>query len=288
MAFETLASGFGLLEGPRVDERNRLYFSDATNGGVYRRHPDGRIDNLLPTRAGVGGLALNEGGGLVCGGKGLIYWDEKLGISRNLLLSWEGKALNHLNDLQPDDHGSVYVGALNWSPLRDPKPIPGDFFRVDQDGKAARVWEGIEMSNGLGFSPDRKLLYHNDTSTLSIWVYDVKPDRTLKDRRVFAKLPEGRPDGLAVDVEGGVLVAAMRLGEIMRFKSNGTLDWRMKVPATLTTSLTFGGADMRDLYIVTADNSEDKERKGTIFKTRVEIPGLPVPKTHFKLETLAG
>ncbi len=68
MAFETLASGYGLIEGPRVDEQNRLYFSDVQNGGVYRRSPNGAIETLIPRRRGVGGIALNEGGGIVFSG----------------------------------------------------------------------------------------------------------------------------------------------------------------------------------------------------------------------------
>jgi len=53
------------------------------------------------------------------------------------------------------------------------------------------------------------------------------------------------------------------------------------VPAQMVTSLTFGGKDLRDLYIVTADNTEDKSKKGTVFRTRVEIPGLPIPLARF-------
>ena len=67
----------------------------------------------------------------------------------------------------------------------------------------------------------------------------------------------------------------------MRFKPNGTLDWRLDVPARMVTSVTFGGKDLQDLYIVTADNLEDKAKKGTIFRTRVDVPGLPVPKARF-------
>ena len=44
MQFETLATGYGLLEGPRTDEQNRLYYSDIRGGGVFRRSPDGKID----------------------------------------------------------------------------------------------------------------------------------------------------------------------------------------------------------------------------------------------------
>ncbi len=78
MAIEVLASGYTLVEALRVDEHNRLYFSDVrVSGGVHRRSPDGTVETLIPKRKGVGGLALNEGGGFVAGGKGLIYWDER-------------------------------------------------------------------------------------------------------------------------------------------------------------------------------------------------------------------
>jgi D-xylonolactonase len=280
-ALEVLASGFGLLEAPRVDEQGRLYFSDVPGGGVYRRSPGGEIETLIPKRKGVGGIALNQSGGIVCSGRGLIYWSEATRTSRDLFTEWEGRPLRGLNDLQPDDGGSIYVGSLEFDALSDQKPVPGNLFRVDPDGKITKLWEGIQVTNGLGFSPDRKLLFHADSTTQAVWAYDVQPDRTVKDRRVFAKLPAGWPDGLAVDADGGVFVAAVNLGEVMRFKPNGTLDLRMKVPAKMVTSLTFGGKDMQDLYIVTADNTDDKAKKGTIFKTRSDIPGLPVPKARF-------
>jgi gluconolactonase len=279
---ELLASGYGLLEGPRVDDQNRLVFSDVPNGGVFRRGPDGKIETLIPNRKGVGGIAFNEGGGLVCSGRGLIYWNEETRQSRDLFTEWEGRPLKGLNDLQPDDHGSIYVGSLEFDALSDQKPVPGNLFRVDPDGKVAKLWEGIEVTNGLGFSPDRKLLYHADSTTQAVWVYDVKADRTVADRRIFAKVPEGWPDGLAVDAEGGVFVATVKSGEVVRFKPNGTIDFRLKVPAKFVTSVTFGGKDLSDLYIVTADNTEDKAKKGTIWKTRSEIPGLAVPKAKFK------
>jgi len=279
---ETLASGFGLLEGPRCDERNRLYFSDVPNGGVYRRSPDGNIETLIPRRRGVGGIALNEGGGIVCTGRGLIYWNEATRTSRDLFVEWEGRKLNGLNDLQPDDHGSIFVGSLEHNALEEgAKRIPGSLFRVDPDGRVTKLYEGIETTNGMGFSPDRKYLYHADSTTKAVWVYDVQADRTVKDRRIFAKMPQGWPDGLAIDAEGGVVVAIVNYGEVVRFKPDATLDWRLKVPAKMVTSLTFGGQDLRDLYIVTADNTDDKDKQGTIFRTRATIPGLPVPKARF-------
>jgi xylono-1,5-lactonase len=281
-SFEILASGFGLIEGPRVDDQNRLCFSDVPNGGVYRRSSNGEIETLIPKRRGVGGIAINEGGGIVCSGRNLIYFDEATRTSRELFTEWEGKPLKGINDIQPDDHGSIYCGTLEFDPFSNRKPIPGSLFRVDPDGKVTKVYDGIKITNGMGLSPDRKHLYHSDSPTASVWVYDVQPDRSLKDRRVFAKLPEGMPDGLAVDAEGGVVVAAVEAGEIQRFKPDGTLDKRIKVPAKMVTSVTFGGHNLEDLYVVTADNTDDAAKKGTIFKIKADVPGLAVPKARFK------
>ncbi len=194
MEIETLASGFGLLEGPRVDDLNRLYFSDVPRGGVYRRNPDGTIETLIPGRKGVGGILFNQGGGLVITGRTLALWDQRTGAVRDLFASYADKPLNGLNDLTVDDGGSVYVGSLEFNALSNEKPVPGFLYRVDPNGTITRLWEGIELTNGLGFSADRKLLYHCDSTTKAVWVYDVAPDRTVKDRRVFAKLPEGWPD----------------------------------------------------------------------------------------------
>ena len=68
---ETIASGYGLIEGPRVDADGNLYFSDVTNGGVYRRSPSGEITTAVPKRRGVGGIALHADGGIVVSGKNI-------------------------------------------------------------------------------------------------------------------------------------------------------------------------------------------------------------------------
>jgi xylono-1,5-lactonase len=285
LQFETLATGYGLLEGPRVDERNRLYYSDARGGGVFRRSPDGSIETLIAGRKMVGGIALNHGGGLIVTGATVSQWDEKTGRLTEIFAEWEGKPLFGMNDLTIDDQGSLWGGTfgtdINQFDFKSTPP-PGSLFRIDPPGKITKLWDGVEVTNGLGFSPDRKLLYHSDSSTRAVWVYDVRPDRTVGDRRLFARLPEGMPDGLTIDAEGGVWVAVVfGAGEVVRFKSDGTVDQRIKVPAKTVTSLTFGGPDMRDLYVVTADNSENRDPKGTIFRTRSQIAGLRVPNSRF-------
>ena len=285
MEFEILASGYGLLEGPRTDEQNRLYFSDVRGGGVFRRNPDGHIEALIPGRKSVGGIALNEGGGLIITGTGLAYWDERTGQTRDLFTEWEGNRLFGLNDLTIDDTGSIWVGSfgcdINKFDFKSTPP-PGSLYRVDPPGKVTKLWEGIEVTNGLGFSPDRKLLYHSDSTTRAVWVYEVRSDRTVSDRKLFARIPEGMPDGLTVDAEGGVWAAVVGgPGEVVHFKADGSAAQRIKIPAKTVTSVAFGGPDMRDLYVVTANN-DNRELKGTVFRARSEIAGLPVPKSRFQ------
>jgi gluconolactonase len=281
MQFKLIASGYGLIEAPRVDDRDRLYFSDVPNGGVRRLSPDGSVEIVIPKRRGVGGMMFNRAGGLVLTGRNLIVWDEKTGQSRVIFGEWDGKPLMGLNDLTTDDSGAVYVGTLNSDPFSDAKRIPGSLFRIEPPNRVTKLWDGIELTNGMGLSPNRKLLYHSDSPTSAVWVYDVLSDGSVRDRRVFAKMPAGMPDGLAVDAEGGVWVAVVRVGEVVHIGPDAVVRERIKLPSTMVTSLTFGGADMMDLYIVTADNTADPDLKGSIFKARSEIPGLRVPKANF-------
>lgn len=283
--FETLAYGYGLVEGPRTDHQNRLYYSDVRGGGVFRRSPDGRIETLIAKRKFVGGIALCEDGGLVITGGALTKWDQRGGTLRDIFAQWQGKPLFGLNDLTTDARGSIWTGSFGMEIAKfdfSAKPPPGSLFRIDPPGTVTMLYEGLEVTNGLGFSPDGRLLYHCDTTTRAVWAYDVTAERGVKDRRMFGKLPEGMPDGMTVDAEGGVWVAVVAgPGEVVRFKPNGTVDRRVKVPAKTVTSVAFGGPDLRDLYVVTANNSEDRERKGTIFRTRSDIAGLAVPLARF-------
>ncbi len=285
MEFETLATGYGLLEGPRTDDQNRLYFSDVRGGGVFRRSPDGHIETLVSKdRKSVGGIALNEGGGILVTGLSLAKWDEHSGEVTEIFGEWDGKPLFGLNDLTIDDQGSIWVGSFGCDISKfdfKSTPAPGSLFRVDPSGEVTHLWEGVEVTNGLGFTADRKLLYHCDSTTRSVWAYEVRADRTVSDRQLFAKLPDGMPDGMTVDIEGGVWVAVVAgSGEVVRFKPDGTLDKRINIPAKTITSIAFGGPDMCDLYVVTANNDQ-RDLKGTVFRTRSAIPGLPVPQAGF-------
>jgi len=272
MKIETLAFGYGLIEGPRVDGAGNLYFSDVTNGGVFRRGPSGEIDTVVPKRRGVGGIALHAEGGIVISGKNICH--AKDGATRVLFARDD---VPGFNDLFTDAQGRVYTGSMLSSPFGagDGERKLGDCYRIDGEGRAAVLYDGVSLTNGIGFSPDGRRIYHSDSARGLVLVHEL--DESGRATPLTPIRVEGGPDGLAVDAEGGVWVALYQAGAVARFEPDGSPDRRIALPAKAVTSLCFGGADLRDLYAVSADNTDDPARGGSIFRTRSDVAGLPAP-----------
>lgn len=271
-SLETLVTGCALIEGPRVDESGSLYFSDVHRGGVYRRAPDGEVETVVPKRRGVGGLALHADGGVVVSGRNLCHVRD--GHSRIL---YEDAEVLGFNDLQPDQAGRLYVGEIRYRIFEDEGVVPGALLRLEAGGRCTALYGGIKLSNGIGFSPDETRLYHSDTRRGEILVSRRSEDGEWAAPRSFARPPRGRPDGLAVDAEGHVWTACFGGGCVSRFAPDGRLERHLEVPAREVTSLVFGGSDRRDLYITTADHAEDPSLGGSVFRTRVDVPGQATP-----------
>jgi D-xylonolactonase len=266
---ETLAWGYGLVEGPRADDQGNLYFSDVLKGGVYRRGPDGTIDVVVPKRRGVGGIAFHADGGLVVSGRNICHVRD--GETR-IVFAPDAPGFN---DLFVDPEGRVICGTMRSGAFVDGPRVAGECWRIDAEGDATELYADVALTNGIGLSPDNTVLYHSDTSR-GVWAHDYD-NGTVSGRRLFLSVDDVSPDGLAVDESGTVWVADVGgSGAARGFAPDGTEVARVEVPARMVTSVCFGGADRRDMYIVTGDNTADRERGGTIYMTRAEVPGCAV------------
>ena len=268
---ELLAYGYGLVEGPRVDAEGNLYYSDVHGGGVRRLAPDGTIDVVVPKRRGVGGIALHADGGIVVSGRDISHVRD--GESRTVF----APDAPGLNDLFVDSAGRVICGTMRSDPFSTTgERIAGEAWLIGLDGTATELYDDVALTNGIGFSPDGTVLYHSDTMR-GVWAHDYD-DGVASSRRLFLRADGLSPDGLAVDEEGTVWVADVSgSGAARGFAPDGTEVGRVEVPARMVTSLCFGGADRRDLYIVTGDNTEAPDRQGSIYRTRAEVAGCAVP-----------
>jgi len=270
---DEVAGGFGLIEAPVWDPARGLVFSDVLNGGVFRLDEAGGVSLVVPKRRGVGGMALHADGGLVVGGRN-IAWVGPAGETEILLAPDAIPTAIGFNDLTTDADGRIYVGSLAYRVFADP-PRPGFLHRIDVTGEARTISDGVMLTNGLGLSPDGRMLYHSDSRAGHVRVYDIGPDAEAGPWRVFASLgAQSTPDGLKVAADGSVWVADARGGRVAVFDPDGRPRGEIAVPRPMVTSVCFGGEGLRDLFIVTGSEGGPAPNCGTIYRTRVEVAGL--------------
>jgi gluconolactonase len=275
---ERVATGYGLIEGPVWDPGRGLYFSDVINGGVYLLDRAGTVVPVIAKRRGIGGMALHASDGLVVGGRDIAVVRLADGHTRSLLALDAIPGATGFNDLTTDRAGRIYVGSLAFRVFGGDPPKPGHLHVIDLDGTMRTLSDGVLLTNGLGFSPDGRRLYHSDARAPLVRVYDVAADGSVGPWRKFADLgADGVPDGLKVASDGSVWVADAHGGRVVVFNADGTHRLDMPVPLPMVTSLCFGGDDLRDLYIVTGSRGGPSENCGSIFRTRADVAGLALP-----------
>ena len=281
---QEVATGFGLIEGPVWDPGRGLYFSDVPNGGVHLLDRSGQASLVVPRRRGIGGIALHAAGGLIVGGRDVAYVDFSGAPPKPILTQDAIPGAIGFNDLTTDAAGRVYVGSLAFRVFGGDEPKPGSLHVIDLDGSMRTLSGGVMLTNGLGFSPDGRRLYHSDSRSSLVRAYDVAADGSVGPWRSFASFAQGAvPDGLKVAADGSVWVADARGGRVAVFEPDGAPRADLAVPLPMVTSLCFGGDDLKDLYVVTGSEGGPREACGTVFRTRVEVAGLPLPVARVKI-----
>lgn len=283
---QTLATGYGLVEGPLWDDQRGLLFTDVLFGGVHALGLDGQVSTLFAHRKGIGGLVQHVAGGLVVSGREISYKPHDGGATVQLLARNPEQGNVGYNDITADARGRVYAGSLGNSPVfADGRAhVDGNLYVIDVDGSARVVGTGIGLTNGLGFSPDGSVLYHSDSRVRTVWRYDVQADGGLAAKTVFARTQSGVPDGLAVAVDGSVWVALASGGHgVAVFAADGSERAFIRIPVPMCTSLCFGGIDLRDLYIVSGSAGTGSDKGGSVYRLRVDVAGLPVPIARIRL-----
>jgi D-xylonolactonase len=283
---EKCAEGYGLIEGPVWDSDRGLLFSDVLFGGVYCLGADGGVTTVFEHRRGIGGMALHGLGGMVVSGRNLSYKPFADGATVTILDRDEDNGLVGFNDITTDASGRIYAGGLGASPVFDDgrEPRAGNLYLVDLDGSARIVAEDVQLTNGLGFSPDGATLYHSDSGRKTVFCYPVNSDGSLGEKRPFVETDKGVPDGLVVSEDGAVWVALAGGGQgVGVFEPSGVLREHIEIPLPMCTSVCFGGDDLLDLYIVSGSGGTNSERAGSVFKVRTEVAGIAQTPARVKI-----
>ncbi|MBI3911929.1 MAG: SMP-30/gluconolactonase/LRE family protein [Armatimonadetes bacterium] len=272
-------------EGPlwHPGER-RLYWVDIPTGRMFRYDPATGSHEQFYQGEVVGGFTIQVDGSLLLFmARGAVkIWRE--GELTTVIEEIPEEHNTRFNDVIADPMGRVFAGTM---PAVD---HPARLYRLDPDGTLTRVLDGRGLSNGMGFTTDRRGMYWTDTYRLAIYLFDYDQNTgALTNERVFVRIPEGEGllDGLTVDADGFVWSARWDGGCVIRYAPDGSEERRIRLPAQRVSSMAFGGPDYGDLYITTAggDNRvENGPGAGALFRVRPGVLGLPdfLSRIHVK------
>lgn len=276
---ERISHGWIFTEGPVWNARKGcLLWVDIIGDKILQWTPNQGTRIYMAPSGKADGMTLDREGRLVVAGWGsrTVWREEHDGRCVVLASHYQGKKLNTPNDIVVKSDGAIYWtdptgGLTNPGMCGDDVQQYLDFngvYRLSPDGSQITLLvDDIVYPNGLAFSPDESLLYINDTRRRNIWVYDVQPDGTLKNGRLFYQDTgdePGVPDGMKVDSEGNVYCTGS--GGIHIIDPYGNLLGRLRLPDHVS-NMGWGDADWRSLYITQMSN---------VWRVRLNIPGIPV------------
>ena len=217
-------------------------------------------------------------------GSGVILWEPASDRRHKPFYRLEGWPTVRLNDGRADPRGSMWMGSMrnNVNPDGSSGEAGGQhgiLQRINPDGRVSIHRRNIGISNTLGWSPDKKRFYSGDSLANVIWAYDYDSGsgEITNEISFLQDFDRGLPDGSTVDAEGYLWNCRYYGGCIVRVAPKGTVDRVVEMPVKNITTCTFGGSDLKTLYVTTASAqaAPDERLAGGLFAIQCEVRGQP-------------
>ncbi|HTH49691.1 MAG TPA: SMP-30/gluconolactonase/LRE family protein [Candidatus Limnocylindria bacterium] len=267
--WQLVQDGFRYTEGPAVNTKGEVFFSDIPNNRIHRIGLDGRVSLFAENTGGANGLMFGPDGRLYAcanGKKQIVAYDDaaKPTVIADGLES---------NDLCLAHNGNLYVTD----------PDHKKVWLITPDGRRRVVDEGVRYANGVRLSPDQSLLYVADTQGQFVWSYVVAADGSLESKQKYyhLHLADGATgssaDGLALDTKGNLYVAT-ELG-VQYCDQAGRVNGIIPKPQNRWLAhLAFGGPNFDVLYAFCSDKVY--RRKTLVHGVRSAEPPIKPPAPH--------
>jgi gluconolactonase len=248
-----VGTGFGFTEGPVWDQAGFLYVSDETTNKIYRLHSNGKQEEVIALGDPDGNTFDRQHRLIDCASvlRAIIEVTPD-GKYKILADRYDGKKFNSPNDVIVGPDGALYFTdpTLDLVAGERQETLFQGVYRLDAKGSVQLLTKDLTQPNGLAFSPDGKHFYVDDSEKRNIRVYEVAPDGTVRNGRIFGEEPGGKgdgvPDGIKVDKNGNLFVTGPKGIWVWDAKGNhlGTI-----VMPEQPANMNWGDKDYRTLYI---------------------------------------
>jgi len=277
---QTLLTGLAFGESPRWHE-DRLWFSNWGAQEVVAVDLDGNRDVVLRMPSFPFSIDwLPDGRLLITSGRdGLLRRMEPGGslVTHADLTSIAGG----WNEIVVDGRGNAYVNGGGFDLLAGEKFAPGIVALVTPDGSARQVADGIAFPNGMVVTPDNATLIVAESYANRLTAFDIEADGSLANRRVWADLAGGAPDGMCLDAEGAVWYGDVPNKRCVRVREGGEVLQTIELDRGCFACM-LGGTDKRTLFRMAAEwrgpaHMADGERTGQVLTAEAPAPGVGWP-----------
>ena len=295
-AFEKIAVGIDRPEDVVVARDGRVFASDH-QCAVAEIHPDGSFTRMGPRGGAPNGINLDLQGRVLIANFGIYdqepgplqRFDPTNGVHETLLTEVGGRSLTSTNYPVLDRAGNIWCAnsthAPTWPQALDGRD-DGFLFVLRPDGSAEIVAEGLKFPNGLALSADERFLYCAQTSAADVLRFPIENGRLGQGERYGPQLGKlvtpgepqpdyndlGYTDGVGMDADGNLWVCLPAANKVVAITPSGQVETVIHDPSGETvnhpTNITWGGPDLRDLYIGSI-------RAGYVLKAKSPVAGQP-------------
>lgn len=228
-----------------------LWRVDIIEKKIYKWHPETNEikEWLVPKQIGCFTPNKESSLGLVALENGLFVLNLKTNELNLIHNPKENGNSNRFNDAKCDRNGNYWVGTMD---KKETSPS-GNLFVLNKRKEIKNIMSGLIISNGIGWSPDNKIMYLTDSGKKTIWAFDFDSDNLeIANRRVFTRDKNYYPDGLVVDSKGSLWSAKWDGSCIVKYSQNGEVEEKVTLPVKRPTSITFGGKNLEKLFVTSA------------------------------------
>jgi len=250
-----LADGFSFTEGPAVDKYGNVYFTDQPNDRILMWSIENGLSVFLENSGRANGMYFDREGNLItCSDMNNQLWSISMDKVHSVLVDdYKEKKLNGPNDVWIHPAGGIYftdpLYKRNYWTRNPDMQQEGEYvYYLSPDHKMlSRVDIDIKKPNGLIGTPDGKRLYVADIGDRKTYVYDIRTDGSLANRKIFTEMGS---DGMTMDTQGNIYLTGRG---VTVFNPEGEQILHIPVEAGWTANVCFGGKDMKTLFITASE-----------------------------------